>query len=96
MCNDNFPSTRFDCTICESGLPLRGDGSCPCDPALGEYEDLAGDCITCDLPCATCQPNSKTCETCSENYELKADGSCFCDETKGKVLIGDKCVACSP
>ena len=53
-CNDNFPSTKFDCTECQSGLPLRGDGTCPCDPALGEYNDLAGNCITCNLPCGTC------------------------------------------
>ena len=54
MCNDNFPSTKYDCTQCASGLPLRGDGTCPCDPAKGEYENLTGECITCDLPCATC------------------------------------------
>ena len=53
-CNNNFPSTKFDCTECDSGLPLRGDGTCPCDPALGEYDDLAGNCITCDIPCGTC------------------------------------------
>ena len=93
-CNNNFPSGKFDCTECNTGLPLRGDGTCPCDPALGQYEDLTGNCIKCSLPCLTCKPNSTDCATCSENFELKADGSCFCDETKGNILIGSKCIQC--